>query len=67
MYRILKARGLITAPAHIFPSAGNEFANKKGLFHQMWQNDFNCFKIPGWGLHCLNTVLDYCSRHIVHR
>ncbi len=58
VYRILKARGLITAPAHIFLSAGDEFTNKTGFVHQMWQTDFTYFKILGWGWYYLSTVLD---------
>lgn len=66
VYRILKARGLITAPAHIFLSAGDEFTNKTGFVHQMWQTDFTYFKILGWGWYYLSTVLDDYSRYIVH-
>ena len=49
VYRILKSRGFITAPAHIFLSAADEFTNKTGFVHQMWQTDFTYFKILGWG------------------
>lgn len=49
VYRILKARGLITAPAHIFMSASDEFKDKTTFVHQMWQTDFTYFKILGWG------------------
>jgi putative transposase len=66
VYRILKARGLITAPAHIFLSAADEFTNKTGFVHQMWQTDFTYFKILGWGWYYLSTVLDDYSRYIVH-
>lgn len=66
VYRILKARGLITAPAHIFLSAADEFSNKTGFVHQMWQTDFTYFKILGWGWYYLSTVLDDYSRYIVH-
>jgi len=66
VYRILKARGLITAPAHIFLSAADEFTNKTGFIHQMWQTDFTYFKILGWGWYYLSTVLDDYSRYIVH-
>lgn len=66
VYRILKARGLITAPAHILLSAGNEFTNKTGFVHQMWQTDFTYFKILGWGWYYLSTILDDYSRYIVH-
>jgi transposase len=66
VYRILKARGLITAPAHIFLSAGDEFTDKTGFVHQMWQTDFTYFKILAWGWYYLSTVLDDYSRYIVH-
>ena len=66
VYRILKERGLINAPAHIFLSAGDEFKSKTGFVHQMWQTDFTYFKIIGWGWYYLSTVLDDYSRYIVH-
>lgn len=66
VYRILKARGLITTPAHYFLSAGDEFTNKTMFIHQMWQTDFTYFKILGWGWYYLSTVLDDYSRFIVH-
>jgi len=66
VYRILKARGLITAPSHILLSAADEFTNKTGFVHQMWQTDFTYFKILGWGWYYLSTVLDDFSRYIVH-
>lgn len=64
--RILKSRGLITAPAPIFLSAADEFTNKTGFIDQMWQTDFTYFKILGWGWYYLSTVLDDYSRYIVH-
>jgi transposase InsO family protein len=66
VYRILKERGLITSPAHIFMSASDEFTNKTTFVHQMWQTDFTYFKIVGWGWYYLSTVLDDYSRYIVH-
>jgi len=48
VYRILKAKGLITTPAHILLSASNEFKEKTLFVHQMWQTDFTYFKILGW-------------------
>jgi transposase len=66
VYRILKSGGLITAPAHIFLSASDEFTDKTGFVHQMWQTDFTYFKILGWGWYYLSTVLDDYSRYIVH-
>lgn len=66
VYRILKSRGLITSPAHIFISAAEEFTSKTGFVHQMWQTDFTYFKILGWGWYYLSTILDDYSRYIVH-
>ena len=66
VYRILKARGLITSPSHILLAAGNEFSQKTCFVHEMWQTDFTYFKILGWGWYYLSTVLDDHSRYIVH-
>jgi transposase InsO family protein len=66
VYRILKARGLITSPAHILLAAGNEFSKKTLFVHEMWQTDFTYFKILGWGWYYLSTILDDYSRYIVH-
>ena len=66
VYRILKAKGLVTSPAHILLSASNEFRYKTAFVHQMWQTDFTYFKIIGWGWYYLSTVLDDYSRFIVH-
>ena len=66
VYRILKSRGLITSPAHLFISAGDEFTDKTKFVHQMWQTDFTYFKIIGWGWYYLSTVLDDYSRYIIH-
>lgn len=66
VYRILKARGLITTPSHILLSAGNEFSQKTYFPHEMWQTDFTYFKILGWGWYYLSTILDDYSRYIVH-
>jgi transposase InsO family protein len=66
VYRILKKRGLITAPSHILISASNEFKDKTNFVHEMWQTDFTYFKILGWGWYYLSTVIDDFSRYIVH-
>lgn len=66
VYRILKAKGLVTSPAHILISASNAFKDKTAFVHQMWQTDFTYFKILGWGWYYLSTVLDDYSRFIVH-
>lgn len=66
VYRILKAKGLVTTPAHILLSASNEFKDKPCFVHQMWQTDFTYFKVLGWGWYYLSTILDDYSRFIVH-
>ncbi len=66
VYRILKAKGLVTTPAHILLSASNEFKDKACFVHQLWQTDFTYFKILGWGWYYLSTVLDHYSRFIIH-
>lgn len=66
VYRILKRRGLITAPSHILISASSEFKDKTNFVHEMWQTDFTYFKILGWGWYYLSTVIDDYSRYIVH-
>lgn len=66
VYRILKAQGLITTPAHILLSAANEFTDKPCLVHQLWQTDFTYLKVLGWGWYYLSTILDDYSRFIVH-
>jgi putative transposase len=66
VYRILKAKGLITTPAHILLSAANEFREKTAFVHQLWQTDFTYFKVLGWGWYYLSTILDDYSRYIIH-
>jgi putative transposase len=65
VYRILKANGLITAPAFILLSAANEFKTKTTRVNEMWQTDFTYFRVFGWGDYYLSTVLDDYSRFIV--
>lgn len=65
VYRILKARGLITAPAFVLMSASDSFKDKTKRVNEMWQTDFTYFKIIGRGWYYLSTVLDDYSRYIV--
>lgn len=66
VYRILKARGLITSPAWIVMSAADEYSNKTTAVHQLWQTDFTYLKVISWGWYYLSSVLDDYSRYIIH-
>ena len=50
VYRILKAKGLVTTPAHILLFAGDEFSDKTHFVCQMWQTDFTKTEGAGLGL-----------------
>lgn len=65
VYRILKARGLITSPAWIVMAAADEFKDKPSFVHQQWQTDFTYFRIITWGWYYLATVMDDYSRYII--
>ncbi len=65
VYRLLKARNLITSPAYIVMKAANEFKDKTTTPNQLWQTDFTYLKIVGWGWYYLSTILDDFSRFIV--
>lgn len=65
VYRILKERGLITAPAFTLMSASSSFKDKTTAVNQMWQTDFTYFKVIGWGWYHLSTILDDYSRYII--
>ena len=65
VYRILRERGLITAPHHIVLSAAPEFKRKTTHVNEMWQTDFSYFRITGWGNYYMGSVLDDYSRFII--
>ncbi len=65
VYRILKSFDLITSPNYIVLSASDSFRNPTKRIHELWQTDFTCFKIIGWGWYYLSTVMDDYSRYIL--
>ena len=65
VYRLLKARNLITCPAYIVMKAAEEFKDKTTAPNQLWQTDFTYLKVTGWGWFYLSAVLDDFSRYII--
>ena len=65
VYRLLKARGLITSPTFIVMKAADEFKDKTTAPNQLWQTDFTYLKVNVWGWYYLSTILDDFSRYIV--
>ena len=65
VYRLLKARGLVTSPAFIVIKAADAFKDKTTAPNQLWQTDFTYLKVIGWGWFYLSSVLDDFSRYIV--
>jgi transposase InsO family protein len=65
VYRLLRARGLITSPAFILLKAADHFAHPTTAINQLWQTDFTYLRVIGWGWFYLSTVLDDFSRYIL--
>jgi len=65
VYRLLKARDLITSPAFIVMQAADQFSHPTTRVNQLWQTDFTYLKVVGWGWYYLSTVLDDYSRFIL--
>ena len=65
VYRLLKARDLITSPAYILMQASDQFQHPTQRVNEMWQTDFTYCKVIGWGWYYLSTVLDDYSRYIL--
>ena len=60
-----EAPHLITSFAFVVIKAADEFRDKTTAINQMWQADFTCIKIVGWGWSYLSTILDDFSRYVV--
>jgi len=56
VYRVLKSRDLITAPAFIVMKVADKFQNPTTEVNQLWQTDVTSIKIIGWGWYDLSTV-----------
>ena len=65
VYRILKSRDLITAPAFLVMKASDKFSNPTTAVNQLWQTDFTYLKVTGWGWFYLSTIMDDFSRYII--
>jgi putative transposase len=65
VYRILKAKNLVTSPVYTLISAKDKFENPTTRVNQLWQTDFTYLKIIHWGWYYLSTVLDDYSRYII--
>lgn len=65
VYRILKAKDLISSPAYTIISAKEKYDHPTVRVNQLWQTDFTHFKIIHWGWYYLLTVLDDFSRYII--
>ena len=65
VYRLLKARDLITSPAYILMEASDQFAHPTTRVNEMWQTDFTYCKVVGWGWYYLSSILDDYSRFII--
>ena len=65
VYRILKSRDLVTAPAFIVMKAADKFSNPTTAVNQLWQTDFTYIKVIGWGWFYLSTIMDDFSRYVI--
>ncbi len=65
VYRILRAKNLISTPVYTVITAKDKFDNPTTRVNQLWQTDFTYFKVINWGWYYLLTVLDDFSRYII--
>ena len=64
VYRLLMCQGLVKNP-EMKMAAGKEFHAKITHPHQMWPTDASYFRVCGWGLCYLVTVMDDSLRFII--
>jgi putative transposase len=65
VYRILKARDLITSPNYTVISAKDKYGKPTKRVHELWQTDFTYLKVVHWGWYYLTTIIDDYSRYII--
>ena len=65
VYRILKARDLVTSPAYTVISAADKFEHPTTRVNELWQTDFTYMQVVHWSWYYLSTVLDDYSRYII--
>jgi transposase InsO family protein/transposase-like protein len=65
VYRLLKARNLVTSPVFSVIKAADVFEHPTLHVNEMWQIDFSQLKVQQWGWYYLCTVLDDYSRYIL--
>ena len=65
VYRILKARDLVTSPVYNVITALDKFPQPTKAVNELWQTDFTYFKVVQWGWYYLSTILDDYSRFIL--
>lgn len=65
VYRILKARDLITSPAYVVLSAADKFSQPTSRVNELWQTDFTYLKVINWGWYYLSSVLDDYCRYVI--
>ena len=65
VYRILKAKNLVTSPVYTVISAKDKFEHPTTRINELWQTDFTYLKVIHWGWYYLSTVLDDYSRYII--
>jgi putative transposase len=53
---LLKADVLIASPAYRVIKAADRFQTQTTRPNEMWQTDFTCLKVIGWGRVYLSTV-----------